>query len=163
MRRSLVVSALFAAVVGVACVAWYAVPMAVGQTPGEEKHVVGSVVSTEAENTKVTVKADETGEVIVLSAGWRRRDDGKVERHPEHLRLIAGLEKGDRVDATAKFLEEMWIIQEIKRLDGGEETGADGGDIAALQREIASLREQIVLLRQQIAELKTLVEQLAEK
>ncbi len=163
MLRSRVLIGICAGVVGVALLACCVVPAVRGQEQPREKHVVGAVVSTEAENTKVTVKADETGEVIVLHAGWRQREGGNWERNAEHIHFIAGLEKGDRVEAGARFGAdgEIWIIQEISRLDGG---GGEGdGDIAALRREVASLREQIVALQREIAELKALVRQLVEK
>lgn len=150
MRRTLAVSIVLMVVVGVVVSVWYAASPARSQQPREEKRMRGQVVGTT--ETQVTVRADETGEVIVWNAGWRER-----QRNPEHLALIRGLEKGDKVVVRGRFLEEMWVIEEIGRV-GGEQS-----ELGALRQEVKALRDEIAELRREIAEVKALLKELAEK
>lgn len=156
MRKTLAVAVVLAAIASVVVSVWYTASPARGQQPHEEKKMTGEVVGTT--ETQVTVRADGTGEVIVWNAGWRKiPGTNRHERNPEHLELIGQLEKGDKVVVRGRFLEEMWIIDEIARADGG------GSDLQALRKEIAGLRRQISDLQKEIAEIKALLKELAER
>ncbi|MFQ6132180.1 MAG: hypothetical protein ACE5R4_09105 [Armatimonadota bacterium] len=159
MRKTLAVSVVLMLVATVVVSVWYAASPARGQQPREEKRMTGEVVGTT--ETQVTVRADETGEVVVWNAGWRKvPGTNRYERNADHLALIGALEKGDKVVVRGRFLEEMWIIEEIARADGA---GEGGTDLEALRTEIAALRKQISDLQAEIAEIKALLKQLAEK
>ena len=156
MRKKVLATAGALVVLSILVLVWHAAPPASGQQPREEKRMTGEVVGTT--DTQVTVRAADSGEVVVWNAGWRKvPGTNKSERNPDHLALIGQLKKGDRVVVRGRYLEEMWIIDEIARADG------ERSELAALTQEVAALRSQIAQLRVEVAELKELVKRLAEK
>jgi hypothetical protein len=155
--------AVVALVVGVAAMAWIAVQPALGQHEGGEKktcQVTGEVVG-KAER-QITVRDDETGEVVVFNPSWVQNDAGQWMPKPDQIEFMRSVEKGDRVKVSGTYEEERWHINDFAKLEGGSEQPA-GGDMGEVMHQLAAIREQMSQMQADMAEMKALLKQLAEK
>ena len=126
---------------------------------GERKtcHLVGEVVGKT--ELQVTVRDDNTGEVVVFHPAWARGDAGQWIPEPTHIEFAASVEKGDRVDISGYFAGEWWYFDEYRKLDNVPEDA----DMATVLRELGAMREQMSEMQAEMDEIKAMLAQLLEK